>query len=54
MKKFRMDRAIKLLASGVVLLQAGGCFGFEEFFQFVNTVFLGITAAGAWAIIQNV
>ena len=54
MKRFRMDRAIKLIASGVVLLQAGGCLGFDEFFQFVDTVLLGITAAGAVAIIQNI
>ncbi len=54
MKKFRMDRAIKLMATGAILLQAGGCLGFNEFFQFVNTVLLGITAAGAIAIIQNI
>ena len=54
MKRIRMDRAIKLIASGVVLLQAGGCLGFDEFFQFVDTVLLGITAAGAVAIIQNI
>lgn len=54
MKKFRMDRAIKLMASGAILFQAGGCLGFDEFFQFVNTIFLGITAAGAVAIIQNI
>ena len=54
MKKYRFDRAIKLMASGVVLLQAGGCFGFDEFFQLVDTVLLGITAAGAIAIIQNI
>lgn len=54
MRRFRMDRAIKLLASGVVLLQAGGCLGFNEFFQFVDTILLGITAAGAVAIIQNI
>ncbi len=54
MKRFRLDRAIKLIASGVVLLQAGGCLGFDEFFQFVDTVLLGITAAGAVAIIQNI
>lgn len=54
MMKFRLDRAIKLMAAGVVLLQVGGCFGFNEFFQVVNTVLLGVTAAGAVAIIQNI
>lgn len=54
MKKFRMHRAIKLMAAGVVLIQAGGCLGFDEFFQFVNTILLGVTAAGAVAIIQNI
>ncbi len=53
MKKFRMDRAIKLMASGVVLLQFTGC-GFDEIFQVVNTILLGVTAAGAVAIIQNI
>ena len=54
MKKFRMDRVIKLMATGVVLLQIGGCLGFDEFFQLVNTVLLGVTAAGAVAIISNI
>ena len=54
MMKFRVDRAIKLMATGVVLLQTGGCLGFDEFFQVVNTALLGVTAAGAIAIIQNI
>lgn len=53
MKKFRMDRAIKLIATGAVLLQSTGC-GFQDFFQLVDTVLLGVTAAGAVAIISNI
>jgi len=34
-------------------LQASGCTT-QEFFLFVDTVFLGITAAGSIAILQNI
>jgi hypothetical protein len=46
-------RALKMLAGGVFLLAAGGC-TFGEVLDLVQTVFLGITAAGAVAILQNV
>lgn len=53
MRGYRVVRAIKALASGAVLLQIGGCdlTGFNEFLQ---TLFLGITAAGSIAILQNI
>lgn len=54
MKFCRFARTLTLMGAGAMLLQAGGCFGFDEFFQVVDTVLLGITAAGAIAIIQNV
>jgi len=54
MKFWRFARTLTLIGAGGMLLQAGGCFGFTDFFQFVDTVFLGITAAGAIAIIQNI
>ena len=46
-------RVLRVLASGLVLLQIGGC-TFAEFSEFLQTVFLGITAAGGVAILQNV
>jgi len=53
MRSFKIARALKLLATGAVLLQVTGC-TFAEFNQFVQTVFLGITAAGSVAILQNI
>lgn len=53
MRGKRMVRALQFVASGWILLQAGGCTT-TEVFEFLQTVFLGITAAGAVAIIQNV
>ena len=41
---------MKVLGSGALLLQAGGC----SFLDLIQTTLLGITAAGAWAIIQNI
>ena len=46
-------RVLRLLAGGLVLLQVGSC-SFAEFNEFLQTVFLGITAAGGVAILQNV
>jgi len=51
MKRVQLIRAFKLLAPGLILLQAAGCVAFNDFLQ---TVFLGITAAGSIAIIQNI
>jgi len=53
MTKHRIVRVVESLAGGFLLLQAGGCdlAGLNELLQ---TVFLGITAAGGIAIIQNI
>jgi hypothetical protein len=53
MKGLRFVRFMKWLTPGAILLQAGGCdlTGLNEFIQ---TVFLGITAAGSLAILQNI
>jgi len=53
MKKPRIIRVVKALATGAFLLQAGGCTQ-AEFNEFLQTVFLGITAAGSIAIIENI
>jgi len=49
----RIVRSVQGLAGGFLLLQAGGCdlTGLNEILQ---TVLLGITAAGSIAIIQNI
>jgi hypothetical protein len=44
---------MQLLATGMILLQTGGCTT-AQFLELTQTVFLGITAAGAYAIIQNI
>ena len=49
----RYWRHIQALACGMVMLQAGGC-TISEFNQLLQTIFLGITAAGAVAILNNV
>ncbi len=53
MRTFRIVRAMKVLCSGALLLQIGGCSSLE-LIQFIQTILLGITAAGAVAIIQNI
>lgn len=42
-----------VLASGGVILQLGGCTSADAF-DFIQTILLGVTAAGSWAILQNV
>lgn len=49
----RVVRVMKWLAPGVILLQAGGC-TLSALNELVQTVFLGITAAGSIAILQNI
>ncbi len=44
---------MKVVAPGALLLQAGGC-DLTAINEFLQTVFLGITAAGAIAILQNI
>ena len=51
MKCIQLTRAFKMFAPGLILLQAAGCGVFNDFLQ---TVFLGITAAGSVAILQNI
>ena len=54
MKNGRLLRgAMMLLGTGALLLQAGGC-GFQELLTIVQTGLLGVTAAGAVAIMQNI
>ena len=53
MKKYRVVQTLKMLAIGAVMLQAGGC-DVGGFTNLLQTVFLGITAAGSIAILQNI
>lgn len=53
MRGSRMVRAFQFVATGLVLLQVGGCTT-NQLLELVQTVFLGITAAGSVAIIQNI
>lgn len=48
----KIVRSLQLLAAGAITLQATGCTP-QEFNEFLQTVFLGITAAGSYAILQN-
>ena len=49
----RILRTIRVLAAGAILLQAGGC-SFLDVNEIVQTILLGITAAGGVAILQNI
>ncbi len=53
MKKPSTQRLLKLLVPGMVLLQVAGC-DLVALNEIVQTVFLGITAAGSIAILQNI
>lgn len=53
MRTSRIMRAMKVLGSGAMLLQFGGC-DFTTFNEILQTILLGITAAGGIAIIQNI
>ncbi len=50
MRGQQLTRALKLLAPGLILLQATSCSLLNEYLQ---TVLLGVTAAGSIAILQN-
>ena len=52
MKRFRIMRAAAALVSGAMILQLPGCSD-VTFLDVVQTVLLGITAAGALVIIDN-
>ena len=53
MKNYFRMRALRLLAGGLVLLQFGGC-ALTDITELLQTVFLGISAAGSIAILQNI
>ena len=53
MNKPRIMRVVRALAAGVILLQAGGC-DLLTINEYVQTILLGITAAGGFAILQNI
>jgi len=53
MKFSRVLRHSALMVCGVGLLFQAGCTT-VQFFDVLNTVLLGITAAGSFAILQNV
>ena len=51
--KLRTWQLVRLVATGAVMLQFTGCDA-TGFATFIQTVFLGITAAGSIAILQNI
>ena len=53
MRKLYCIRMMKMLASGAILMQAAGC-ALNDFMEFLQTAFLGVTAAGSVAILQNI
>lgn len=53
MNSLRNQRFLRLLVPTAVLLQMGGC-TLTEVNELIQTIFLGITAAGAIAILQNI
>ncbi len=53
MRGHRILQAIQMLASGMILLQIGGCTA-AQFLEVIQTGLLGVTAAGAIAIIRNI
>ncbi len=52
MKRARIMRSMCLFCSGALILQATGCF--TTGLEVLQTGLLGVTAAGAIAIIQNI
>ena len=53
MRLSRLTRLAPLLASGAIMLQLGGCAP-TNVFDFIQTILLGITAAGAVVIMREV
>ena len=53
MNRVRVERLMKIMVPGMILLQAAGC-NLATTTEFLQTVFLGITAAGSVAILQNI
>jgi hypothetical protein len=54
MTKLRMMRVMTILCSGALVLQGGACDTVNTLNDYVQTVLLGISAAGAIAILQNI
>ncbi|MHC4063720.1 MAG: hypothetical protein ACYSUI_04370 [Planctomycetota bacterium] len=53
MRFTRLLRLTTMLTSGAMMLQIGGCSS-SDAFEFIQTILLGVTAAGSVAILQNV
>ncbi|MFQ5592027.1 MAG: hypothetical protein ACE5HE_12745 [Phycisphaerae bacterium] len=53
MRVSRGLRWVRLLAGGALLLQTVGC-SIIDINEFIQTVLLGVTAAGSVAILQNI
>lgn len=53
LNKLLDSRWLSMLVVGGVLLQAGGC-TVAEVNEFLQTVFLGVTAAGAYVLLRNI
>ena len=53
MRSLRWQRALFVLGSGALLLQATSC-SFTDVNEFLQTMLLGVTAAGAVAVIRNI
>ncbi len=53
MKSARVMRVVTTLTTGAILMQVGGC-SLGSLTEMLQTVFLGISAAGGLAILQNI
>jgi len=53
MRFSRLLRLATMVTSGAAMLQIGGCAP-SDAFDFIQTILLGVTAAGSVAILQNV
>ena len=53
MRFLRWTRLASAFACGAVMLQVGGC-TFQTFNDVLQTLLLGVSAAGAVSIIQNI
>ena len=58
MKRFKHARGAKAAVTAVMLVALTGCTSdgntVVNFFEFVQTILLGVTAAGSYAILRNV
>ncbi|MFH0981204.1 MAG: hypothetical protein V2A79_06680 [Planctomycetota bacterium] len=53
MRYARILRHAAVLVGGLVLLFPTGCTS-SQFFEFLSTAFLGVTAAASYAVLQNI